>query len=91
MALTHLTAPLVAVSLFAAVPGPGDAGASDLWGRAVPKACTPEVQRCLEKLEARMLLMGRTLEGVGIEQALFELRQTDPECVLLLEGRLFDL
>jgi hypothetical protein len=42
----------------------------------------------MEKLETRMLLMGRTLDGVGVEQALFELYQDDPECVLLLEARL---
>jgi hypothetical protein len=88
MTLTHLSAAVVAVWLLPAFPGLGDAGASDLWGRAVPKACTPEVQRCMEKLETRMLLMGRTLDGVGVEQALFELYQDDPECVLLLEARL---
>jgi hypothetical protein len=88
MALTHFTAALVAVSLVAAVPGSDAAGAPDLWGRAVPKACSPEVQRCLEKLEARMLLMGRSLDGANIEQALLELQSTDPECALMLEGRL---
>jgi hypothetical protein len=81
----------LAAALLVAFPGSGDAGVSDLWDRAVPKACTPEVQRCLEKLEARMLLMGRTLDGVSIDQALFELRETDQGCVLLLEGRLADL
>jgi hypothetical protein len=78
----------LAVAVLVAFPGSGGAGVSDPWDRAVPKACTPEVQRCLEKLEARMLLMGRTLEGVSVDQALFELRETDAGCVLLLEGRL---
>jgi len=81
----------LAVALLAASPGAGDAVRSDLRDRAVPKACTPEVQRCLEKLEARVLLMGRSLDGVSIDQALLELRQTDPVCVLLLEDRLRDL
>jgi type 1 fimbria pilin len=84
-------AAFAAALLVAAFPGSGSAGVSDFWGRAVPKACTPEAQRCLEKLEARILLMGRNPDGVSIDQALLELHQTDPVCALLLEGRLRDL
>jgi type 1 fimbria pilin len=87
----QIFAAIAAALLVAAFPGSGSAGVPDLWGRAVPKACTPEAQRCLEKLEARMLLMGRNLDGVSIDQALLELHETDPVCALLLEGRLRDL
>jgi hypothetical protein len=45
------------------------------------------MQKCLEKLEARLLLLGRSSDGSGIEQALLELHETDPGCALLLQNR----
>lgn len=56
------------------------------WLRSGLAACTPEAQRCLEKLEARLGLPGGGHGRAGIERALLELQQTDPECALLLHG-----
>jgi hypothetical protein len=90
MKLAHAIAVVAAIAL-AGLPGAGAAGASEPWGRALPQACTPELQRCLEKLEARLIILGRTLDAAAIDQALLELHQTDPECALQLEARLNDL
>ena len=89
MKRAQIIAVLAAASLFAALPGSGDARASEPWARAFPRACTPELQKCLDKLEARLILLGRTLDGIGIEQALLELHETDTECALLLQSRGF--
>ena len=72
---------LAATLLLVASPGFGGTWATEPWGRSVPRACTPEVQKCLEKLEARLQRL-----GIGIEQALLELHETDPECTLLLRS-----
>jgi hypothetical protein len=79
MNLSRIPAALVATLLFATSPGFGGTWATEPWGRSVPRACTPEAQKCLEKLEARL-----QRHGIGIERALFELHETDPECALLL-------
>ena len=89
MTLHQLAAALAAASLLAASPAFGDVWAAEAWARSFPRACTPELQKCLEKLEARLILLGRTLDGIGIEQALLELHETDTECALLLQSRGF--
>jgi hypothetical protein len=86
MSLTRIPAALVATLLFATSPGFGGTWATEPWGRSFPRACTPEVQKCLEKLEARLQLHGRARDGIGIEWALVELHETEPECALLLRG-----
>jgi hypothetical protein len=80
MNLTRIPAMLVATLLFATSPGFGGTWEADPWARSFPRACTPEVQKCLEKLEARLHL------GIGIEQALLELHESDPACALLLRS-----
>jgi hypothetical protein len=37
----------------------------------------------------RLRFHGRMHDAIGIEQALLELHETDPECALLLQGRGF--
>jgi hypothetical protein len=87
MKSTPIIVALATAALLAALPGPGDAGTGDPWLRSYPRGCTPEMQKCLEKLEARLLLLGRSSDGSGIEQALLELHETDPGCALLLQNR----
>jgi hypothetical protein len=82
-----LTQAIVAATLLLVVP----AGHSGSWeaeplGRSFPRACTPEVQKCLDKFETRLRLNGRTLDVGGVDQALRELHESDPECALLLQG-----
>jgi len=89
MTLHHLAAALAAASLLAASPGSADAWAAEPWARSFPKACTPEMQRCLEKLELRLRFHGRIHDWLEIEDALLELHETDPECALLLRSRGF--
>jgi hypothetical protein len=63
--------------------------AAELGARTFRRPCTPELQKCLEKLEARLYFSGRSLDGLGglgVEQALLELDETDAECALLLRG-----
>jgi hypothetical protein len=86
MRLTQIPASLLATLLFATSPGFGGTWAAEPWARSFPQACTPEMQKCLEKLEARLQLHGRTHDGIGIEQALLELHETDPACALLLQS-----
>jgi hypothetical protein len=86
MNLSRIPAALVATLLLATSPGFGGTWATEPWGRSVPRACTPEVQKCLEKLEARLQRLGHTHDGIGIDRALLELHETDPECALLLRG-----
>ena len=89
MTLNQLAAALAAASLLAASPGFGRSWEDNPWARSSARACTPEVQRCLEKLEARLHFHGRIHDWLEIENALLELHQTDPECALLLQGRGF--
>jgi hypothetical protein len=89
MTLHALAAALAAASLLAASPALGDTWAAEPWARGFPRTCTPEVQRCLDKLEMRLRFHGRMHDAIGIEQALLELHETDPECALLLRGRGF--
>ncbi len=81
MTLDQIAAALAAASLLTASTGSGDA-----W-EGFPRACTPEVQRCLDKLEWRLRLHDSVHDWARIEQALLELHATDPECALLLQGR----
>lgn len=78
----HLT--LGATLLLAAAAAVAGARDGEPWLRSWPEACTPEAQRCLEKLESRVGLQGGAHGGAGIERALLELQETDPECALLL-------
>jgi len=89
MTLHHLAAALAAASLLTGLPGFGDTWAAEPWLRTFPKACTPEMQRCLDKLELRLRFHGRIHDWLEIENALLELHETDPECALLLQGRGF--
>jgi hypothetical protein len=77
MKFTLISTVLAATLLLAT--GFGGTWATEPWGRSVPRACTPELQKCLEKLEARL-----QRHWIGIERALLELQETDPECALLL-------
>ena len=86
MRLTQIRASLAATLLFATSPGFGGTWAAEPWARSFPQACTPEVQKCLEKLEARLHIHGRTRDRIGIERVLLELQETDPECALLLQS-----
>jgi hypothetical protein len=86
MRLHHIAAALAAASLLTASPGSGDARAAEAWARVFPPACTPEAQRCLEKLETQLYFHGRAHDAIGIEQALLELEETDPECAFLLRS-----
>lgn len=79
MKFTLITIALAATLLLATSPGFGGTWATEPWGRSVPRACTPEAQKCLEKLETRL-----QRHGIGIERALLELHETDAECELLL-------
>jgi hypothetical protein len=82
----QLAAALAAASLLATLPGFGATWATEPWARGIPRACTPEAQKCLEKLEARLYLRGRSHDQIGFEQALLEMQETDPECALLLRN-----
>jgi hypothetical protein len=84
--LDQITAALVATSLLAAPSGSAAGWDDERWARAFPRSCAPELQRCLEKLETRLQFHGRVHDWLGIEQALRELHETDPECALLLRG-----
>jgi hypothetical protein len=86
MKFTPIPAALAATLLLATSPGFGGTWTTEPWGRSVPRACTSDVQKCLEKLEVRRQLHGHTHDGIGIERALLELHETDPECALLLRA-----
>jgi len=86
MKFTQIPSAFAATLLLATSPGVGGTWATEPWGRSLPRACTPEVQKCLEKLEARLQFLGRTHDGVGIERALLDLHETEPECALLLRS-----
>jgi hypothetical protein len=86
MTLNQLAAALAAALLLTTSPGFGGTWATEPWARSVPRACTPEAQKCLEKLEARLYLNGRSHDQIGFEQALLEMQETDPECALLLQN-----
>ena len=86
MKFTLILAALAATLLLAASPGIGGTWTTEPWGPSAPRACTSEAQKCLEKLEARLQLHGHAHDGIGIERALLELHETDPECALLLRG-----
>jgi hypothetical protein len=89
MTLHQLAAALAAALLLAGLPAFGDTWAAEPWVRSFPKACTPEMQRCLDKLELRLGFHGRVHDWLEIENALLELHQTDSACALLLQGRGF--
>jgi hypothetical protein len=86
MKFTLIPAALAATLLLATSPGFGGTWTTGPWGPSAPRACTSEAQKCLEKLEARLQLYGHTHDGVGIERALLELHETDPECALQLRS-----
>ncbi len=86
MKFTLIPAALAATLLLAMSPGFGGTWTTEPWGRSVPRACTSEAQQCLEKLEARLQRHGHTLDGLGVERALLELHESDPECALLLRS-----
>jgi hypothetical protein len=86
MKFTPISTALAATLLLATSPGFGGTWASEPWGRSVPRACTPEAQKCLEKLEVRLQRLGHAHDAIGIDRALLELHETDPECALLLRG-----
>lgn len=79
--MTFLHATISATLLFAAAQGLDGARAVELGPRGLPRGCTPEAQKCLEKLEARLLH-----NGSGIERALLDLHETDPLCAMLLRN-----
>ena len=89
MTLHQLAAALAAASLLAASPVSGDTRTVEPWAGSFPRACTPDVQRCLDKLELRLGFHGRIHNWLEIENALLELQETDPTCALLLQGRVF--
>lgn len=92
MKFTLILTALAVILLLAASPGLGGTWATEPWHRSVPRACTPEVQKCLEKLEARLQRQGHAHEGIGFERALLELHESDPDCaVLLLVAGLYGL
>lgn len=86
MKFTLISAALAATLLLAAASGFGSTWAIEPWGRSALRACTSEVQQCLEKLESKLQLHGHTHSGIGVERALLELHETDPECALLLRS-----
>ncbi len=85
----QIAAALFVALLFATSPGPGEASVAEPWAGGSPRACTLEVQRCLDKLELRHGFHGRSHDPIWLAQALLELHETDPECALLLQGRVF--
>lgn len=85
----QIAAALFVALLFATSPGPGEASVAEPWARSFPKACTPEMQKCLDKLELRLGFHGRIHDWLEIENALLDLHQTDPGCALLLQSRGF--
>ncbi len=89
MTLHQRAAAFAAALLLTGLPGFGDTWAAEPWLRTFPKACTPEMQRCLDKLELRLGFDGRIHDWLEIENALLALHQTDPECALLLQSRGF--
>jgi len=89
MKLEHIAAALVTALLLAVLLGFGDTWAAEPWAGRFPRACTPEVQRCLDKLEVRLGFHGRIHNWLEIENALLDLHETDPECALVLRGRVF--
>jgi len=89
MTLDRIAAGLAAASLLFTSPGFGDTWEAEPRARISPRACTPEAQKCLEKLETRLRFHGHIHGWSRIENALLELQDTDPGCALLLQGRAF--
>ena len=83
----RIAATLAAAVFFSTSSGFGGTWAAEPWPRSFPRVCTAELQKCLEKLEARLRFHGGTHEWLDIENALNELHETDPECALLLRDR----
>jgi hypothetical protein len=73
------------------VAAAGLLAASVVLGSPGAPACQPELHRCLEKLASRMLTQEGAPHWRKVEQALFELHETDPECALLLRGAVLPL
>ena len=86
MKYTLISTALAATLLLAASPGFGGTWTTEPWGPSAPRACTSEGQKCLEKLEARLQLYAHARDGTGLERAMLELHETDPECALLLRS-----
>ena len=84
MKLDPFIAVLVTV-LVAAVPTLDGAGAEAFQRTSLP-SCTSEMQRCLDKLDRRLDLSVHRHDWSRIESAYAKLLDTDPECVLLLQG-----
>ena len=86
MATDRIVASLAAASLFAVSPVIGGASDAALGARMNSSACTPEVHRCLAKLESRLVAKGRTDEWTRVDRASIVLQTTDPECGELLRS-----
>jgi hypothetical protein len=86
MRLTAFPAALAATLLFATSSGFGGTWATVPWAGSSARACTADMQKCLEKLEARLQLHGHSLDRLDIERALLELNESDPECALRLRS-----
>ncbi len=85
MKLKTYAAALVGVAL-ATASGIGLTQEHELLAGALQSSCTPERQKCLERLERRLPLDGGTRDRSEIESALFHLQANNPECALLLQG-----
>jgi hypothetical protein len=84
--MTLLYATLGATLLLVVTAASGGTWGAESFPRGLPRGCTPEAQKCMEKLEARFRLPAGAGDGYGIERALIELEETDPVCAMLLRS-----
>ncbi len=77
----------LAAALLATSPGVSGSWERTPLAGALHHSCTSELQRCREKLAQGMEAHGGGVHDWSqIESALLRLRETDPECSLLLQG-----
>lgn len=75
-----------AAALLVASPGVGGTRERTPFVGTFELSCTVEQQKCVEKLETQLHLHDRIHDRTGIENVLYKLHETDPECALVLQG-----
>jgi len=80
----RIVAALVMAFLFVS-PGIGSTWEQDPVVGLFPPSCTSARQKCMDKLE-QLQLFAQPQDWTRVESVLFKLRETDPECAMLLQG-----
>lgn len=81
---TARIAAALAMAFLCVAPGIGSTWEHEPFVGPFPPSCTAAGQRCVAKLE-RLQVYGMH-DWTSMESALLKLRETDPECAVMLQG-----